>query len=619
MATSYSAWRRPALMLVSMPFFTVERPSLQLGLLSAIVRERGFHADTLHLTLDFAVRIGVDLYESLSEYARHEFGNWLFSSAAFPDEAPDPEGRLLTELAPDVERFQPLGGDATTLLRIRNEVVPDFLTQTEQAVDWSRYDVVGFTSTFQQNAASFALARRLKQRHPRTIILFGGANFEGEMGREWVRALPFIDYAVDGEADDALPDLLSALSNGGSPADVPGVVSRDTERRTATRRPFDRLDDLPDLNFDEYFARSEALGLLSPEWRDKVDLPFESSRGCWWGARHHCTFCGLNGATMRHRQKSPARVMEELATMAQRYGVFKFSAVDNIMPVDFMDGLLPTLRNEGRQYMLFFETKANLSRANIKTLAEAGVGTFQPGLESLSSHVLRLMRKGVRASQNVNLLRWSAHYGVNVLWNILWGFPGETEDDYAQQAALIPHLVHLQPPIAASRISFERFSPFHADRERFPVSRLDVPASLNFIYPDSIRHERVAYYFEHAFREELPDAAYEGVARAVEEWKTQWKEKAPLLNYRWSPGLLHIEDRREPSAPQLYRFDSPLSEIYAAIVDRALSPDVIKERLSLFSGAEEISEALNLLVDKGLVMRDEGLYLALALPATPHS
>src|SRR5262245_800519 len=158
--------QRPALMLVSMPFFTVERPSLQLGLLSAIARQRGFHADTLHLTLDFAVRIGVDLYESLSEYARHEFGNWLFSSAAFPDDAPDPEGRLLALLAPDVERFHPLGGDAASLLRIRNEVVPDFLDHAEQCIDWARYDVVGFTSTFQQNAASFALARRLKQRHP---------------------------------------------------------------------------------------------------------------------------------------------------------------------------------------------------------------------------------------------------------------------------------------------------------------------------------------------------------------------------------------------------------------------------------------------------------------------
>src|SRR5262245_43196677 len=161
-----SARREPAIMLVSMPFFTVERPSLQLGLLSAIVRQRGFHADTLHLTLDFATRIGVDLYESLSEYARHEFGNWLFSTAAFPEDAPDPGGRLLTRLVPDVERFHPLGGDAAALLRIRNEVVPDFLDHAEQRIEWPRYDVVGFTCTFQQNAASFALARRLKQRHP---------------------------------------------------------------------------------------------------------------------------------------------------------------------------------------------------------------------------------------------------------------------------------------------------------------------------------------------------------------------------------------------------------------------------------------------------------------------
>src|SRR5215813_11618442 len=96
------AERKPALMLVSMPFFTIERPSLQLGLLSAIVREKGFHVDTLHLTLDFAVRIGVDLYEGLSEYARHEFGNWLFASAAFPDEQPDPDARMLSVFAPDV-------------------------------------------------------------------------------------------------------------------------------------------------------------------------------------------------------------------------------------------------------------------------------------------------------------------------------------------------------------------------------------------------------------------------------------------------------------------------------------------------------------------------------------
>ena len=44
------------------------------------------------------------------------------------------------------------------------------------------------------------------------------------------------------------------------------------------------------------------------------------------------------------------------------------------------------------------------------------------------------MRKGVRAAQNVNLLRWAEVYGISVEWNVLWGFPGEREADYVEQA-----------------------------------------------------------------------------------------------------------------------------------------------------------------------------------------
>ena len=41
-------------------------------------------------------------------------------------------------------------------------------------------------------------------------------------------------------------------------------------------------------------------------------LLFETSRGCWWGAKSHCTFCGLNGETMAFRSKSPRRALDEL-------------------------------------------------------------------------------------------------------------------------------------------------------------------------------------------------------------------------------------------------------------------------------------------------------------------
>ena len=87
--------------------------------------------------------------------------------------------------------------------------------------------VVGFTSTFQQNTASFALARRLKQRYPEIMTVFGGANFEGEMGLELVRTvLDFIDAAIIGEGDEAFPRLLGVLAADGNLDEVPGLARR---------------------------------------------------------------------------------------------------------------------------------------------------------------------------------------------------------------------------------------------------------------------------------------------------------------------------------------------------------------------------------------------------------
>jgi magnesium-protoporphyrin IX monomethyl ester (oxidative) cyclase len=60
-------------------------------------------------------------------------------------------------------------------------------------------------------------------------------------------------------------------------------------------------------------------------------LLLETSRGCWWGAKQHCTFCGLNGGAMAFRSKSAERVVEEIRYLRDRYGVESLSVVDNIL------------------------------------------------------------------------------------------------------------------------------------------------------------------------------------------------------------------------------------------------------------------------------------------------
>ena len=205
--------------------------------------------------------------------------------------------------------------------------------------------VAGFSSTFQQNVASFALARRLKQRYPHIMTVFGGANFDGEMGAELVRTVECIDVAVIGEGDETFPRLLSALADGADLGTVPGLARRlgESVQVTPPASAPVRLDDLPAPDYEEYFQHAEDLGILPRVGHRNVWLPIETARGCWWGARHHCTFCGLNAASMSFRSKAAERVLDELAGQAKRYRSFRFEAIDNIMDMAYLTKLFPVL------------------------------------------------------------------------------------------------------------------------------------------------------------------------------------------------------------------------------------------------------------------------------------
>src|SRR5262245_9068248 len=605
-------------LLVTMPFFTAARPSLQIGQLAAIGNARGHRVATLHLTLDFAAKIGPDLYEQLCLERGHELGNWLFAEAAFGADAPSLGKRFLEDFPQALTSDTTDDLDVETLLHIRHQLVPGFLDAAMALVDWGSYRAVGFSSTFQQNVASFALARRIKARHPDLTVLFGGGNFDGEMGPALVRTCPWIDFAVNGEGDTAFPMCLDALAEGRDLCAIPGVISREQPSPRCTAA-LTHLEKLPVPDFEEYFVRAELAGLLKPGGRRDVEVPFEASRGCWWGQKHHCTFCGVNGAIMKFRQKSAARVLEELSELSRRHSVYRFFAADNIIPMDFIRELAPALARQARDYEIFFEVKANLSREQIKALRDGGILSVQPGIESFSSHVLRLMEKGVKAVQNVNFLRWARYYGIEATWNIIWGFPGETAEHVALQTALLPHLVHLEPPSGLSRIVVERFSPHHDDRKRFPVRRIEPEASLRYIYPAGFDLERIAYSFDHEFEDELPDEAFEPLRAAGKRWQRAWAgTPLPWLTYRWSPGMLHVEDGREVASPKLYSFTNPVADIYAAISNAPLTAGAVCEKLQLDCTTEDVTEALDLLATRGLVMKDEGLYLALAIPQTPN-
>src|SRR5262249_12032796 len=156
----------------------------------------------------------------------------------------------------------------------------------------------------------------------------------------------------------------------------------------------------------------------------------------------HCTFCGLNSQSMEYRSKSADRAVAEVEALQKRYGVNFVRVVDNILNHGFFDDFIPSLARKKLGGTVFFEVKANLRKHQIRMLSEAGVNLVQAGIESLSTHTLKLMRKGSTALMNAQTLKWCKEFRVKCDWNLIYGFPGECPDDYRKSLELARVLTH---------------------------------------------------------------------------------------------------------------------------------------------------------------------------------
>ncbi|MGB5601169.1 MAG: RiPP maturation radical SAM C-methyltransferase, partial [Gammaproteobacteria bacterium] len=488
-------------LLIQMPFGAVERPALGISLLKAGLEMRDHDCQIRYLNLDFAAFIGLDLYNWIVDDIPYTSfaGDWCFTLPLY-GRRPDVDWGYVKEIL--VDTWQRPQDQLEQLVWVR-EQTPAFIDACLLQIDWQRYDVVGFTSTFVQNIAALSLAKAIKTRFPKISVVFGGANWEDEMGVELHQRFPFVDYVCQGEADQSFPALIDALENGNELNLIPGILYRNgdqTAAQTAQARPVENVDNLPIPDFTDYYdalAIDPRLHAVSPT------LLMETSRGCWWGAKNHCTFCGLNGNGIGFRSKSAQRALMELEYLSKTWDPLLIIMVDNILDMAYFHAFLPALAKKGDgRTPLFYETKSNLKREQVRLLREAGIHNIQPGIESLSDNILRLMRKGTTGLRNIQLLKWCHEYGVSVDWNLLYGFPGEAASDYQEIADLLPSIWHLMPPSACGPLRLDRFSPYHQCPEQFGLKNIRPLSVYRYLYPfDESVLMRIACYFDFDYEE----------------------------------------------------------------------------------------------------------------------
>ena len=607
--------------LVNMPFSSSRYPSIQLGTLAALLKAQGIGVKTYHLYLHFAYQIGPPLYEVLCE-KRGLLGEWLFSHLLFRDNPKNGEyPRTFKPLFESVARET--GCPLSYLQELKLKGASQYLTRMLTEINWGQYKIVGFTSTFDQNVASLTMAKLIKELHPSVKIIFGGANYDGEMGLEHLRAWPWIDYVVVGEGEVPFPALVKQILQGKDDDPPAGVAYRKdgTIQFKPSPHLFTDFHKTGPPDYDDYF---ELLDQLDPKRSQGVNriLLYEASRGCWWGEKHHCTFCGLNAQSMEFRSKSPAQVFEEFTVLSSRYNTPRFRFVDNIIDMKYVDELFAKFAAERYDLQVFIETKSNLSKSQIKTLAHGGVKSMQPGIESLSHNQLHEMKKGVSPLQNLQTLKWSSYYDISLAWNILLGFPNETNEDYRKQIALIPSIFHFQPPEAVGEIWIERFSPYWKWPEQNGIRITGPGLAYQYVYdPRLVDLNKIAYDFEYELIEKRVDPSLvEELTRLAHEWqRLHATNDKPFLYYAKAFDFVTIFDGRVPDRAVKQRYDWPHAFIIDFCNDAPKYWGQIRGELNdRQEGAAyddaAVKRALDELLQKRILYEEKGRYLTLALP-----
>jgi radical SAM superfamily enzyme YgiQ (UPF0313 family) len=298
-----------------------------------------------------------------------------------------------------------------------------------------------------------SIARQIKQALPETIIIVGGPHISS-MGTETIERFSQFDYAVDGEGEKVLVELLNALETGESLFKVPGLIFRDEFFvRKTPGKPINRvLDELPYPAWDLLLNFPQGFKPAIYDFPRGPVATIAASRGCPF----HCKFCDTStfGASVRHY--SPKVVFNMMKYLNQQYGVRHIAFVDDLFLASKLrvKELCERILEDKLEMTWSCTARVDTVKPEILDLMkQAGCWEISFGLETGSNELLKKMDKKAEVEKSEQAVKWTADAGIRTKGLFMLGFPGEDEHTIEQTKEFIQNI-----PMTIMNLS--KFTPY---------------------------------------------------------------------------------------------------------------------------------------------------------------
>lgn len=579
---------RPKIGLISMPWALFNRPSIQLGALSAYVkRELQLDVDCFHPYLLLSKRIGSNDYQQIS--LKPWAGESLFAALLYPEN---------TSNCREVY-YQCLKGKDISPFTIMVQQVKETIDDWLNTIAFDRYSLVGFSVCFDQLFASLYAAQWIRSRHPQVRIVFGGSSCCQQVGVSLVQNFAQIDHIVDGEGELALCELIQMM-NQENEEKIPAVI------RISSDKKLD-INNLPVPDFSHYF---KDLAAIFPNRPFEPMLPVEFSRGCWWGK---CTFCNLNIQWTDYRAKQAETVATEIATHHASYDALDFTFTDNALPPKEADRFFTAASDQEKDFTFFAEIRAITSEQRIEKYRAGGLNSVQVGIEAFSDSLLKKMQKGVRTIDNIAVMKYCLDHGVSLDGNIITHFPTSTAEEVAETLEALDFVLPYHP-LSTAKFFLGYGSPVEQNPAQFGLTTRKHRFN-RLLYPDHLRTKLVYLVRDYTGDKGLQEKLWKDIGIKVTRWQNfhqHRKESRCALSYRDGGNFLLIRQEQVDKevlrhklkgvSRQLYLFCntpqtlSSILETFDGLSKEKLVPffqDLHKKRILYFDGTRALALAVH--------------------------
>ena len=282
--------------------------------------------------------------------------------------------------------------------------------------------VVGFTAlTVQIKAAGF-IANEIKKLFPEIVIGVGGIHAT-IMPKETLEEFQSLDFAVCGEGEYVVVDILKNIHEKKTISSIKGVVTK--EKDDVSYERINNIDNLPFPDWEEMDLSK--YGGIYPH-RTRLELPVWTSRGCPFS----CIFC-VRPLGRHRRHRSIDSIISEIEKNIDVFGCESIAFIDETFIVDlpWSSLLFNTMIEKGLNKKISWSCETRVDTVTpelFKLMKKAGCYYVFFGLESGDNVMLKKCGKNFTTTHMKDAVRWAKDAGIIPSGSFIIGLPGETEE-----------------------------------------------------------------------------------------------------------------------------------------------------------------------------------------------